>query len=162
MAQALHHTGRTFAPPKEIECADVTARKAHQFAVVAVALLGLLLGGAAGAALLLVDGLIMAVGRFWGPADVFRQVVWRVAEPRGWLRPNPVPEERGTRRIARVLGGLGLLAGAGALYAGNPLLAAVITVPLSLMILLDATLNFCALCFLRYQAQALRYRLRGA
>ena len=42
-----------------------------------------------------------AVGRFWAPADVFRQVVWRVAEPRGWMAPVMVPEDLGVRRVAR-------------------------------------------------------------
>ncbi|MGH2350241.1 MAG: DUF4395 family protein [Chloroflexota bacterium] len=151
--------GRTFAPPRGMECADLTARKVHQYAVVGVAALALLLGGTLGAALVTVDGAIMLLGRFWGPADLFRQLVWRVAEPRGWLAPWPVPEELGTRRIARVLGGVALFAAGAALYTQNLLLALGIALPLCAMILFDASLNFCALCFLNYQARRLRYLL---
>ena len=34
---------------------------------------------------------------------------------------------------------------------GNPVLAWVITVPIVVMVALDASLNFCALCFFRAQ-----------
>ena len=146
---------KTFVPPKGVECADVTARKTHQYTVVAVALLGLLVGGGVGMALLALDGAVMLVGRFWGPADVFRQFVWRVAEPRGWLTPRLVPEEFGTRRIARALGGGAFFVIAAALYAGNAALAWIVAVPLCAMILFDATANFCALCFVNFQARRL-------
>jgi hypothetical protein len=142
-----------------VECADLTARKVHQYAVVAVAVFGVVIGGSLGAALMAFDGVVMLVGRFWGPADVFRQFVWRVAQPRGWLAPRLVPEEMGTRRIARALGGVAFFAIAAALAAGNSALALVITVPLVAMILFDATVNFCALCFVNYQARRLRFLL---
>ena len=147
----------TYVPPKGLECADLTARKVHQYAIVALSVVGLLAGGVAGTAFVALAGAVMLAGRFWGPADVFRQFVWRVAEPRGWLTPNMAPEEEGTRRVARILGGVGLLAGAAALYAGSLALALVITLALCAMIALDATVNFCALCFVNFQARRLRY-----
>lgn len=151
----------SFVPPKGIECADLTARKVHQYTVVGLAVLALVLGGPAGASLLVLDGLVMAVGRFWRPADLFRQVVWRIAQPRGWLAPVLVPEDLGTRRVARVLGGVALLAMAAATAAGDRLLAAGIGVPLLAMILADAAASFCALCFLHFQARRLRFVLSG-
>ena len=167
MAQAAHlgqaaqkgSVSGQVLPAAGIECADVTARKAHQYTVVALALLGLLAAGAAGAALLALDGVVMLVGRFWPPADVFRQFVWRVAEPRGWLAPRLVPEERGTRRVARALGGIAFFVIAAALYTGNALLAWIVAVPLCAMILFDAMVSFCALCFVHYQARRLRFIL---
>ena len=157
-------TGRarvSFVPAHGIECADVTARRVHQYTVVALALFGLAAGGPLGTALLALDGLVMLFGRFWGPADVFRQVVWRVAEPRGWLTPVMVPEELGTRRVARAIGGLLLLVMASTVAYGQRLVGVVIGVPLLTMILLDATLSFCALCFLNFQARRLRFILAG-
>ena len=156
MAQAIQ---TSFVPPKGIECADLTARKVHQYAVVGVAALALLVGGAPGVALLALDGVVMALGRFWGPADIFRQLVWRIAEPRGRLTPRLVPEDLGTRRVARVLGGFGFFASAAAVYAQNLSLALAIALPLCAMILFDATVNFCALCFLNFQARRVRYLL---
>ena len=46
---------------------------------------GFLLGDPGGAWPLLLAGVIMLLGRFWWPADLIRQFVWRVAEPAGWL-----------------------------------------------------------------------------
>src|SRR4051812_28465560 len=100
-ATSVKSAGRAggFVPPRGIECADVTARKVHQYTVVGLAVVALLVRGPLGVALLGIAGAVMLFGRFWGPADIFRQAVWRVAEPRGWLSPNMVPEELGTRRV---------------------------------------------------------------
>lgn len=132
---------------------DRTARKAHQWTMVALVAAGLLLQGGAGAVLIAVAGVVMLVGRFWWPADVVRQLVWRVLEPRGILRRDDVHEDHETRRIARVLGGVLWLVAAGSLLAGGSLLTWVITVPIAIMVALDASLDFCALCFVVAQLQ---------
>ena len=132
---------------------DRTARKAHQWTMVGVVAFGLLLQGTAGAVLIAFAGLVMLVGRFWWPADVVRQLVWRVLEPRGILRRDDVHEDHETRRIARVLGGLLWLIASAVLLAGSSLLAWVITVPIGVMVALDASLDFCALCFVVAQLQ---------
>ena len=132
---------------------DRTARKAHQWTMVGLVAFGLLLQGTAGAVLIAFAGLVMLVGRFWWPADVVRQLVWRVLEPRGILRRDDVHEDHETRRIARVLGGLLWLIAAAVLLAGSSLLAWVITVPIGVMVALDASLDFCALCFVVAQLQ---------
>lgn len=126
---------------------DRTARKAHQWTMVALVTAGLILQGIAGAILLAVAGVIMLAGRFWWPADVVRQLVWRVLEPAGILKRDDVHEDHETRRIARVLGGTIWLLAAGSMLAGNPVLAWVLTLPIAVMVALDASLNFCALCF---------------
>ena len=126
---------------------DRTARKAHQWTMVALVAAGLILQGVAGALLLTVAGVIMLAGRFWWPADVVRQLVWRVLEPVGILKRDDVHEDHETRRIARVLGGIIWLLAAGSLLLGNPVLAWVLTLPIAVMVALDASLDFCALCF---------------
>ncbi|HEY4870476.1 MAG TPA: DUF4395 family protein [Candidatus Dormibacteraeota bacterium] len=130
---------------------DRTARKAHQWTMVALVLAGLVVGGAAGALLLAIAGGIMLAGRFWWPADVVRQLTWRVLEPAGILKRDDVHEDHETRRIARIIGGAIWLLAALGLLVGNPVLAWVITVPIVVMVALDASLNFCALCFFRAQ-----------
>src|ERR1700681_3350313 len=127
------------------------ARKAHQRTMVALVAAGLILQGIAGALLLAVAGVIMLAGRFWWPADVVRQVVWRVLEPAGILKRDDVHEDHETRRIARVLGGSIWLLAAASMLAGNPILAWVLTLPIAVMVALDASLNFCALCFVLAQ-----------
>ncbi|MBV9750873.1 MAG: hypothetical protein JO157_18865, partial [Acetobacteraceae bacterium] len=83
---------------------DITARKTHQWTMVALVVLGFVLGEPRGAWPLVLAGAVMLLGRFWWPADVVRQFVWRVAEPAGWLKRNEREEDHATRRVARVLG----------------------------------------------------------
>lgn len=129
---------------------DRTARKAHQWTMVVLVLAGLILGGFAGTVLVAIAGVIMLAGRFWWPADVVRQLTWRVLEPAGILKRDDVHEDHETRRIARIIGGVIWLVAA-LLLAINPVLAWVITIPIAVMVALDASLNFCALCFLLAQ-----------
>src|ERR1700693_2232592 len=109
---------------------DRTARKAHQWTMVALVLAGLILGGLGGTVLLAIAGVIMLAGRFWWPADVVRQLTWRVLEPAGILKRDDVHEDHETRRIARIIGGV-IWLGAALLLTGNPVLAWVITVPIA-------------------------------
>jgi hypothetical protein len=130
---------------------DRTARKAHQWTMVALVALGLILQGIPGSLLLAAAGIIMLLGRFWWPADVVRQLVWRVLEPSGILKRDDVHEDHETRRIARALGGTIWLLAAASLLVGNPILAWVLTLPIAVMVALDASLDFCALCFVLAQ-----------
>src|SRR5438270_12182551 len=127
---------------------DRTARKAHQWPMVALVAAGLILQGIAGTLLLTLAGVIMLAGRFWWPADVVRQLVWRVLEPAGVLKRDDVQEDHETRRVARILGGTIWLLAAVSMLAGNPILAWVLTLPIAVMVSLDASLDFCALCFI--------------
>lgn len=132
----------------ELPLFDRTARKAHQWAMVVLVLGGLIFGGLLGAVLLAIAGAVMLLGRFWWPADVVRQLVWRVFEPAGWLKRDDVHEDHETRRIARVIGGaVWLIAGAAMLF-GYPVFAWILTLPIAVMVALDAALDFCALCFM--------------
>jgi hypothetical protein len=119
--------------------------------MVALVVAALVLQGIPGVVLLTVAGVIMLAGRFWWPADVVRQLVWRVLEPAGILKRADVHEDHETRRIARVLGGTIWLVAAASLLAGNPVLASVLTLPIAVMVALDASVNFCALCFILAQ-----------
>jgi hypothetical protein len=130
---------------------DRTARKAHQWTMVALVAVALVLEGAPGALLLAVAGLIMLAGRFWWPADVVRQIVWRALEPAGILKREDVHEDHETRRIARILGGAIWLVAAALLITGNAVIAWVLAIPIAVMVALDASLNFCALCFILAQ-----------
>lgn len=127
---------------------DVTARKVHQWAMVVLIAVAFLIGPPAAAVLLAVAGGVMLVGRFWWPADIFRQVTWRLLEPAGVLRRREVHEDHETRRVARVIGGFAWLLAAVLLLLQVTVLAWVIAFAIAVMVLLDAAVNFCALCFL--------------
>src|SRR5438105_9472766 len=126
---------------------DVTARKTHQWTMVGLVILAFVLGEPAGAAPLALAGAIMLLGRFWWPADLVRQFVWRVAEPAGWLPRVEREEDHETRRIARILGGIVWLVAAALVLMGQAPIAWVLSAIIAVMVALDASVDFCALCF---------------
>jgi hypothetical protein len=134
---------------------DVTARRVHQATCVALLALGFVLSTPADIWLTAFVGVVMLAGRFWWPADIFRQFTWRVLEPAGILRRHEVQEDHDTRRIARTIGGIVLLAGAALLAAGTAA-GWILIAPIAVMIALDAVFNFCVLCFLTYQVGRLQ------
>lgn len=132
---------------------DVTARKVHQWAMIALVVVAFLLEGAPAAVLLVLAGAVMLVGRFWWPADLFRQLTWRVLEPAGLLRRRDVHEDHDTRRIARVLGGAAWIVSAALLLVGLPVVAWVLALAIAVMVALDAVADFCVLCFVVARAR---------
>lgn len=140
----------------EDETFDVTARKAHQWTMVGLVVIGFLLGERWGWIPLVVAGAIMVAGRFWWPADVVRQLTWRVLEPRGILRRVERVEDHATRRVARLIGGVAWLVAAALILVHLPVVAWVIAFAIAVMVVLDAALDFCALCFLTLQVERLR------
>ena len=120
---------------------DVTARKFHQGVCVAFLALGFVLGARTGLWLVALVGAVLLLGRYWWPADIFRQITWRLLEPAGILKRREVQEDHATRRIARVLGGVVLLVSA--LLLGLSLSWAWLFVAaMAIMILLDAVFDF--------------------
>ena len=133
---------------------DVTARKVHQWGVIALSALAFVLGGAAGGAVMVAVGLLMIVGRFRDEADLIRGFYHAVLKPRGILREHLAVEDRATRRVARVMGGtIQLVAGLLVLAGVATELAWALVGLIGVMIVLDAALDFCALCFVVHQAR---------
>jgi hypothetical protein len=137
----------------ELALYDVTARKVHQWAMIALVVAAFLVEGMPAVVLLVLAGVVMLVGRFWWPADVFRQLTWRVLEPAGLLRRRDVHEDHDTRRVARVIGGGAWIASAALLVLGLPILAWVLALAIAVMVALDALADFCVLCFVVAQAR---------
>ena len=138
---------------------DVTARKSHQWTMVALVALGFVLGEPLGAWPLALAGAIMLVGRFWWPADLVRQFVWRVAEPAGWLKRVEREEDHATRRVARVIGGAIWLLSAALVLAGYAAAGWVLTGMIAVMVALDASIDFCALCFVVQRLDRVGFKL---
>lgn len=131
----------------ELPLHDVTARRVHQWAMVVLVVAAFLLQGLAAVVLLAIAGMVMLAGRFWWPADVFRQLTWRVLEPAGLLRRHEVHEDHETRRVARVLGGAVWLVAAALGALQVPVVPWVLALGIAIMVALDAAASFCALCF---------------
>jgi len=138
---------------------DVTARKAHQWTMVALVVVGFVLGDPFGALPLALAGAIMLLGRFWWPADLVRQFVWRVAEPGGWLPRIDREEDHATRRIARALGGVIWLGSALLILGGFSTVGWVLSIVIAVMVSLDASIDFCALCFVVAQLDRVGLKL---
>lgn len=158
LANRSNPPARVTSAPEGEPTYDVTARKAHQWTMVALIALGFVLGGAAATVPVALAGAIMLLGRFWWPADIVRQIVWRVLEPAGVLRRHDAPEDHATRRVARVVGGAVWLGSALLLATGQTILPWVLSGLVALMVVLDATVDFCALCFV--VAQFARHGVR--
>jgi|DewCreStandDraft_1066081.scaffolds.fasta_scaffold00058_15 hypothetical protein len=133
------------------ELYDVTARRFHQAGLVVLLLLGFLLGAQLGRWLVLAVALIMLIGRYWEPFDIFRLLAWKVLEPAGILRPHLAPEDRAGRRTARVLGGIALLLATVLLSTGQVLVGWMIVWLIGIMIALDAAFSLCLWCYTTYQ-----------
>lgn len=123
------------------ESFDVTARKFHQGVCVALLALAFVIGPSSGLWLVALVGAVLLLGRFWWPADLFRQFNWRVLEPAGILKRREAQEDHETRRIARVLGGVVLLVSA-VLLGVSLLWAWVLVAIMGIMIFLDAAFDF--------------------
>ena len=123
------------------ETFDASARKFHQLTSVTLLAIAYVLG-TPGAWIVAALGVIFLLGRFWWPADILRQFAWRALEPAGLLPRRDVVEDHATRRIARVLGGLGFLVGAGLVAIGQPIAGWVIVGGLAIMIFLDGAFDY--------------------
>ncbi len=130
---------------------DVTARKFHQIVTVVVLAIAFILSDHSGWVLTALMGVVMIGGRFFWPLDIFRQFVWRVAEPVHLLQRVEVQEDHTTRRIARVLGGAVMLLSALLVAVGAAVAGWVILLPIAVMIALDGLFSFCALCWVTYR-----------
>jgi hypothetical protein len=132
---------------------DITARKAHQWTMLGLLAVGFLVGEPASVVFVALAGAIMLLGRLWWQFDVVRQIVWRALEPWGVLRRYEAHEDRETRRIARTIGGLVWLAAAVLLAIRVTTVGWILTGAIAVMVLLDATVDFCALCFIFSQLE---------
>ncbi len=120
---------------------DVTARKFHQAMCVLILAVAFVLGNATGRWLVALVGIVLLAGRYWWPADIFRQLVWRALEPAGLLKRREVQEDHETRRVARVLGGAVLLVSAVLLSFGQSW-SWILVAAIAVMIFLDAAFDF--------------------
>lgn len=124
------------------ETFDASARKFHQLAIVALLAVAYVVDGLAAVPLVAFAGVVMLAGRFWWPADVFRQLAWRVLEPSGILPRRDVVEDHATRRVARVLGGVALLLGAVLVAVQQTVAGWVLVALIAAMIFLDGAFDY--------------------
>ncbi len=128
---------------------DVTAIKFNQASIVVITLLGFVLNQPY---LVLLVGLVLAIGTIWPQAGLFKLIYLKWLKPAGLLKANVIDDDPAPHRFAQGIGALFLLAGSGILLGLNHL---VLGWALAWVVIILASINlvfgFCAGCFVYYQ-----------
>ncbi|MCG3207105.1 MAG: hypothetical protein FOGNACKC_00705 [Anaerolineae bacterium] len=132
---------------------DTTALKFNQASIVTLTLLGFVLNQPW---LVLLVGLVLAVGTIWPGVALFKLVYSRLLKPAGLLKANVITDDPAPHQFAQGVGALFLLAASAFLFA---LPGAVIGWVLAWIVIVLAAVNlifdFCAGCFVYYQLDRL-------
>lgn len=128
---------------------DTTAIKFNQASIVTLSLLGFLLDQPY---LVLLVGLVLAVGTVLPQAALFKQIYRQVLKPLNLLAANIIADDPAPHQFAQGVGALFLLAASSTLLAfGNPGLGWILTWVVIILAAINLFFNFCAGCFVYYQ-----------
>lgn len=103
--------------------------------------------------------IVLLIGVARPPAAALRLLYSRFVVPRGWLRPNLLPDDPAPHRFAQGVGGALLALATGALIAGLGWLGWSLVGVVAVLALVNVVLDFCAGCFVYYQLR--RFGLIG-
>jgi hypothetical protein len=106
--------------------------------------------------LVLLVGLVMAIGTAEPRLALFQRLYSNVLRPAGWLRPEIVEESAAPHRFAQGMGGVVLLLATGALYGGAPVAGWILAIVVIALAAVNLLFGFCAGCFIYFQLQRLR------
>jgi len=130
---------------------DVTALKFNQASIILFTLLGFLFNQPL---LVLLVGLVMAIGTIYPPAALFKWVYLHLFKANKILRPNIIDDDPAPHRFAKGVGALFMLAGSVALFA---LPGSAVGWVLAWIVIVLAAVNFvfsfCAGCFVYFQLE---------
>lgn len=128
---------------------DTTAIKFNQASLILLTLLGFLLDQPY---LVLVVGLVLAVGTVLPQAALFKLIYLKLLKPAGLLKANVINDDPAPHQFAQGVGALFLLTSALALLVwGNPALGWSLAWIVIILAAVNLFFNFCAGCFVYYQ-----------
>jgi hypothetical protein len=128
---------------------DTTALKFNQAAIILFTLLGFLLDQPY---LVLLVGLVLAVGTVLPQAALFKLIYLKLLKPAGLLKANVINDDSAPHQFAQGVGALFLLTSALALLVwGNPVLGWSLAWIVIILAAVNLFFNFCAGCFVYYQ-----------
>lgn len=130
---------------------DQTALRFNQASIIALGLLGFVLGTPLGRWLVLFTALVLAVGTVLPAAGLFKQFYARALKPLGVLRPRIVPDEPRAHRFAQGIGATVLLLASGALFVEWSALGWALVWLVIALAAINLLFGFCAGCFVYYQ-----------
>ncbi len=135
-----------------IKKVDHTALKFNQASIITLTLLAFLLNQPV---LVLMVGLVLALGTIWPQAALFKLVYLKGLKPAGILKPNILDDDPAPHQFAQGLGALFLLAGFVLLTFNQAVLGWSLAWIVIILAAVNLFLNFCAGCFVYYQLDRL-------
>jgi hypothetical protein len=132
---------------------DTTALKFNQAAIVVFTLLGFVLNQPY---LVLLVGLVLAIGTIWPQAGLFKLIYQRLLKPAGLLQAKVIDDDPAPHQFAQGLGALFLLASSSILLGLSQAgLGWTLTWIVIILAGVNLVFNFCAGCFMYYQLDRL-------
>jgi hypothetical protein len=127
---------------------DTTALKFNQASLILLTLLGFLLDQPY---LVLLVGLVLALGTILPQMALFKLIYLKLFKPAGLLKANIINDDPAPHQFAQGVGALFLLASALALLVwGNPVLGWSLAWIVIILAAVNLFFNFCAGCFVYY------------
>lgn len=128
---------------------DTTALKFNQASIITITLLGFLLDQPY---LVLLVGLVLAVGTLFSQAALFKLIYLKLLKPNNILNPHVIDDNPTPHQFAQGVGALFLLASSCALLLFNaPVLGWILAWIVIVLAAINLFFNFCAGCFVYYQ-----------
>ena len=128
---------------------DTTALKFNQASIIILTLLAFLLNQPY---LVLLVGLVVAIGTVFSRAALFKQIYLKLLKPRNLLAAHVVDDDPAPHQFAQGVGALFLLAGSVALLGwGSPVLGWTLAWIVIVLAAVNLFFGFCAGCFVYYQ-----------
>ncbi|MFN8458945.1 MAG: DUF4395 domain-containing protein [Anaerolineae bacterium] len=143
-----------------IKKVDTTAIKFNQGSIVVLTLLGFVLDQPY---LVLLVGLVLAIGTIWPGAGLFKLFYQKVVKPAGLLKANVINDDPAPHQFAQGVGALFLLASSSVLLGwGNATLGWTLAWIVIVLASINLFFNFCAGCFVYYQLDRFGLAPHGA
>ncbi len=132
---------------------DTTAIKFNQASIIVLTLLGFVLNQPY---LVLLVGLVLAVGTIWAQAGLFKLIYQKLLKPNHILKANIIDDDPAPHQFAQGVGSLFLLASSASLLIfDNPVLGWILAWIVVVLAGINLFFNFCAGCFVYYQLDKL-------
>ncbi len=130
---------------------DRNTLRTNQAFIVGLTIIAFVVGGTAGAWIVLATGLVMTAGTIDDRLALFKQAHRRALKPLGILGSDVQPEDPMPHQFAQAIGAAFLLAAAIALFGGATGLGWTLNFIVTALAFINLTIAFCAGCFVYFQ-----------
>jgi len=127
---------------------DTTALKFNQASIITVTLLGFLFNQPY---LVLLVGVVLAIGTIAPEAALFKQIYLKLLKPNNLLKANVIDDDPAPHQFAQGVGALFLLASSALLLFNSALIGWILAWIVIVLAAVNLFFNFCAGCFVYYQ-----------